>query len=133
MRGILLLLVATIPAAAADERHAERLGDHKHPYRHTAEASGTDKCPRHAKPSVTSKNIFGYVNGSTFGMDYLGCGHFPQRVFPGFISCRLRSNSHSDKYATDSRFPIKDLIAAAPFRKAIKAAKAEKHEGENGH
>jgi hypothetical protein len=123
MRACLLLLVLA-PFAAAQDRYAERTGTHHIPKEHTAERAGIDRPVNHVQPSITSHTTLGYVNGATFGSDYVGLVRWPSRVFPGLWPSRPKS--FSDKYATDSHVHIPDVIAAQPIRRAVKDAKEER-------
>lgn len=125
MRGLVILLLVTPPALADDERFVERAKLPHITKEHTAERAGTDAAARRVQPSVPKHTVLGYVNGTTFGSDYVGLWKKPGRVFPGFWPSRAKS--FSDKYATDGPIHVPDPIAAQPWRKAVKEAKEERH------
>ena len=124
MRSLLLLMLFASVAAAQD-RFVERTFTPIIPYEHTAENAGIDRTPKHTQPSVTKSNALGYVNDTTFGMDYALFGRWPSRVFPGLWPEGRKSASFANQYATDGRFHVPDILAAQPFRRAVKEAKAE--------
>ena len=127
MRGFILIPFFVV--GCSYDEFAQRTPPLHIPKEHTAEAAGTDKCPEHMAPSVTKRNVLGYTNCTTFGMDYLTFACKPGRVFPGVWP--RKCVSFSDKYATDGPH-VKDIIALAPFRRAVKEAKLEKLEACEG-
>jgi len=141
------VVACCVPAVAADpDRFVERTPLPKHPPDHTPERAGLI-CPvaRYAVPGVSRYEAGGYVGGGalfrgggrgpcdgTFGWDYVGFGWRPGRVFLGWLNDRPGQSALARKYATDGpRVP--DVIAAQPVRRAVKEAKAEKHEAHGAH
>lgn len=127
MRSAVLVLLLTLPATA-QERYVERAGTKRLiPKVMNPERAGTDKTARRTEPGIGPRNAIGYVNDATFGMDYSLCGRLC-RLFPGLYPDGRKPTSFSQKYQTDPPFPVKDLVALQPFRRAVKEAKAERHE-----
>jgi len=128
MRGVILVLIAATSAAAEDklQKLAERAPPPHIPKEHTATSSGIDRPVNHALPGVTRRNVLGYVNETTFGMDYTLFGRRPWLVSPGLWPSGRKPASYAKQYATEPRFHIPDVFALQPFRRAVKEAKAEK-------
>ncbi|MFO0935034.1 MAG: hypothetical protein U0798_00780 [Gemmataceae bacterium] len=116
---------ATAPAWAADEPYSARTPPDKIPREHTHDRAGTSGVARFSQSSIAPRDGFGYVNGATFGSDYLGMGWRPGRFFPGLLPDGLRPKSFSNKYATDGKIHVPDPIGAKPFRKAVIEARSD--------
>lgn len=98
-----------------------------------------------ARPAVNSHYCLGYVGGDslrkghgpgpldgTIGMDYVGFGRWPQRLFLKFGGDSKHTSGFFGAYEQDGPRLPGDPIAAAPFKKAIREAKAEHHEKHSG-
>jgi hypothetical protein len=118
---LMLFAVIAGPTVADDppecKRFVERAGAVCYP--HTRERSGIDNCIKRAEPSVTHRNLLGYVNCATFGMDNSLFGRRPGRVFPGLWPEGRTPTSFSARYATEGTVKVPDVVAAQPVRKAI--------------
>ena len=89
------------------------------PRTHTHERAGTTGSAQYTQTGIGRFDGFGYVNGSTFGSDFVGFGRRPGRLFPGLWSNGRTAKSFSDKYATDGPIHVPDPIAAKPVRNAV--------------
>ena len=127
MRGWTILIVAlsAIPATA-EEPFPARTPPDRIPREHTHERAGTVGTTKYAQPSIGRFDGFGYVNGATFGSDFVGFGWRPGRLFPGLWPDGRKQKSYSDHYATDGKIHVPDPIATKPVRKAVIEAKSEK-------
>jgi hypothetical protein len=141
-----IALLACGPAAADEpKRFVERTPYPRIPDAHTHANAGTDcGLRKHARPGIEKHEMGGYVGGSglvrgegrgpcegTFGWDYVGFGRRPGRIFLGFLYDQPRQTLFYPKYNADKP-KVKDVVAAAPIKRAVKEAKLEKHEG-GGH
>lgn len=132
MLRVMLLLILAVPALAVDdERYVERAALPKIPKLHTPERAGIDNPAPHKQLTNTNHTVLGYVNGMTFGTDYVGILKKPGRVFPGLWP--RKEKSFSNKYATDGPIHVPDLIALQPIRRAIKDAREKKAESREEH
>ncbi len=146
MRNIIGLFVAAFivnSTATAEEKppFASRTTQFLTTPQHTHEAKGgSDRISRYAIPSVESHEAGGYIGGGrvfrgsaggpnegTFGYDYVGFGRRPGRIFLGFFGESAKQQGLLPKYNADGP-RVKDLVAAQPFRRAVKEAKAENAE-----
>jgi hypothetical protein len=153
---IIYLLVVTACATSAEpliaedkKRFVERLPYPFIPDQHSHQSAGTCvSVHKWAIPGIGKHEAGGYVGGSglirgtapgtvaghfdgTFGWDYVGFGKRPGRVFLGFLYDRPHQTLFYPKYYADRK--IKDVIAAQPFKRAVREAKIEKHEAGEGH
>ena len=138
-------LVALSGAAAGQERFVERTPLPKNPVPHTLERAGNPAgVSRFAIPSVTSRDVGGYVGGGklignnvfakgssaatgpvmdgTFGTDYAGFKVRPNRVFLAASPDPSVGSTVARAYRTDGPH-VPDVFSLRPFRKAILESK----------
>jgi len=107
-----------------------------------------------AIPSVTSHEAGGYVGGGslfhnnrplakgigstagapgdgTFGLDYVGFGHRPARVFLAPSPVPSAGVAIADNYKTDTHYPP-DVFNIRPLRKAVVEKREDAHERRHG-
>jgi hypothetical protein len=120
---------------------------------HTQERAGDTTGVRpHAAPSVTFRDVGGYVGGArllhnnvfargavtgpttdgAYGTDYAGFHVRPGRVFLAASADPSVGVPFSRGYHTDGPFP-KDVFAARPFRKALFEKREAAEERGHGH
>ena len=128
MRGwsFITCLLTTGTAVASDPIPARTPAD-VIPRTHTHERAGTTGQAKYTQTGIGRFDGFGYVNGSTFGSDFIGFGRRPGRLFPGLWPNGRTAKSFSDKYATDGPIHVPDPIAAKPIRKAVIEARSGTH------
>jgi hypothetical protein len=124
--SIMMFVLTTGVAVAADPIPARTPAD-LIPRSHTHERAGTTGTAQYLQTGIGRFDGFGYVNGSTFGSDFVGFGRRPGRLFPGLWPNGRFGKSFSDKYATDGPIHVPDPIAAKPFRKAVIEARSGSH------
>ncbi len=147
----LVVLVFCGSPAFGQERFVERTPRPRHPAAHTMERAGNPTTvKRHAQPSVTAKDVGGYIGGGrlhgnrifakgstvatgpvadgTFGTDYAGVKVRPNRVFLAPSYDPSVGPTVARAYRTEGHYPP-DVFALRPFRKAVIEAKEVKEAG----
>ena len=121
----------------------------------TLERAGNSNCiAPWAIPGVTSHEAGGYIGGGslihnnrplakgigstagapgdgTFGLDFVGFGHRPGRVFLAPSPDPSAGVAIADNYKTDAHYP-KDVFNIRPLRKAVVEKREDAHERRHG-
>ena len=127
MRGWTLFALAyTAGTLAAADPFPARTPPDLIPRDHTHERAGTAGTAKYAQSGMSRFDGLGYVNGATFGSDFVGFGRRPGRLFPGLWPDGRTVKSYSKNYAADGPIHVPDPIGTKPIRKAVIEAREEK-------
>lgn len=121
--GSLLILTFACGVSAASDPFPARTPPDLIPREHTHERAGTVGTVKYSQPGIGRFDGFGYVNGATFGSDFMGFGRRPGRLFPGLWPDGRTTKSFAKNYATDGPIHVPDPIGTKPVRKAVIEAK----------
>jgi hypothetical protein len=128
VRGwIVIVVLVSAATAVASDPFPQRTPADRIPRAHTHERAGTVGTAAYTQTGIGRFDGYGYVNGNTFGTDFVGFGRRPGRLFPGLWPNGRFGKSFSDKYATDGPIHVPDPIAAKPVRKAVIEARDGTH------
>jgi hypothetical protein len=133
MRCTIVILAIAAVNVRGDDEFAQRASPDHVPRQHTAERAGIIPPASHAASSVTPRNIVGYVNGTTFGMDNSLLGRRPGRLFDGLWPQGRKPTSWTSRYRSEGDIHVTDILALKPFRKAVIEAKDEHAHGSTQH